>query len=621
VEKQDIELLFGSRNLPDEDEDETILTSSDGHVPLDDDALSLLGKYSFPDHKGRPGLEGGSLPRSAGTDLWGGNGVIYDKYHTRYDVLHDHRNRTFYISRPGSEDLLKRGVSSGSATMSRDYKTVSSIGIQPEFRRKGLASALYRHIEEFLGRKLEPNWALTPEGEAFWKNRKYAFDPNKHPRRPSGSERGGEFAPAEGFHASSGGYPATAKGPEDYLDADTVAQRIRKLGLRRGPLQRVGLGRSVYFTLTEKNAHAYAKTFKEKAHRDSYFIVSFTIPKSSKSKVHRDIVDALDPAFKNRNPWRVEADIPPENIKSIKMYSRSGKFLKNYADDITDGQIFWTAVPVPLNGSDYWGAYAEFDPTKHPRHPGGSAEGGEFSGKGELYHVTYTKKVPQIKKKGLLRFQTSNWVQAGNKERYGAGEIYAFEHLDDAIRWASKMDWSFNREVGSGKISIIKFKNAGEWETDPGDPISQAGAMGKWVKSQSAVKPGQIVSSEPLTSEMAKEWTARQNARLKKSSDWQEGKHPRHPAGSEAGGEFSSKGIAGMREPWEMTLAEFQDYKLPVAKEGNIIGYHKLSDPAHLESILKEGLLTSKKKAGGQGPSGVMWAMVRVIGWLLSQGE
>jgi hypothetical protein len=53
-----------------------------------------------------------------------------------------------------------------------------------------------------------------------------------------------------------------------------------------------------------------------------------------------------------------------------------------------------------------------------------------------LYHVTYTKNIPAIKEKGLLPFQTTNW-KTGKGERYGEGEVYAFEHPQDAVRWAA----------------------------------------------------------------------------------------------------------------------------------------------------------------------------------------
>lgn len=124
-----------------------------------------------------------------------------------------------------------------------------------------------------------------------------------------------------------------------------------------------------------------------------------------------------------------------------------------------------------------------------------------------LYHVTQTEKIPKIKKEGLIPMKTSNWVKGGG-ERYGEGEIYAFENMTDAARWAAKMDWDLNEWMGSGKISIIKFKSNGEWEEDTNDPIAHMSAMGKWVKKFTRVMPEDIVSVIPFTEAMAKKLTA-----------------------------------------------------------------------------------------------------------------
>lgn len=114
---------------------------------------------------------------------------------------------------------------------------------------------------------------------------------------------------------------------------------------------------------------------------------------------------------------------------------------------------------------------------------------------GPLYHVTHTKSVAAIKKKGLLPMQTSNWVRRADGERYGMGEIYTFTDLEDAELWAGKMDWSFNRTLGSGKISIIKLARPPDrkFETDHNDPLRQAGKKGEWLKSFGAIKPEYIL--------------------------------------------------------------------------------------------------------------------------------
>jgi hypothetical protein len=120
-----------------------------------------------------------------------------------------------------------------------------------------------------------------------------------------------------------------------------------------------------------------------------------------------------------------------------------------------------------------------------------------------LYHVTLSKHLPKINKQGLRRFQTSNWVQAGNKKRYGQGELYAFEHPHDATRWGARMDWEHHKKTGTGKISVVKIRHdpKHEWKTDEHDPMSQAGSRGRWLKSEKAIPKSHIIGHYPVTTE------------------------------------------------------------------------------------------------------------------------
>jgi len=127
-----------------------------------------------------------------------------------------------------------------------------------------------------------------------------------------------------------------------------------------------------------------------------------------------------------------------------------------------------------------------------------------------LYHVTHTDKIPKIKKKGLLPMQTSNWVK-GAGGRYGEGEIYAFEHPRDAANWAASMDWDVNKWMGTGKISIIKFKKTDNWDIDTNDPLRQFGKRGNWLKKFTRIMPEDIISVTPFTEEMAKRMVDRED--------------------------------------------------------------------------------------------------------------
>lgn len=116
------------------------------------------------------------------------------------------------------------------------------------------------------------------------------------------------------------------------------------------------------------------------------------------------------------------------------------------------------------------------------------------------YHATLTKNADQIKEKGLTKFNASNWVKAASKERYGDGAIFAFENELDALRWAGKMDWEFNKGFGTGKVSIVKLRvsDPEAWKVDDADPLGQAGSKGRWMKSQDAVKATDIISITPV---------------------------------------------------------------------------------------------------------------------------
>jgi hypothetical protein len=115
---------------------------------------------------------------------------------------------------------------------------------------------------------------------------------------------------------------------------------------------------------------------------------------------------------------------------------------------------------------------------------------------GSIYHVTHTKLVPKIQKEGLRPMQTSNWVKQGSGERYGKGEINSFENPNDALRWAAKMDWTFNKATGSGKVSIIKLDRGSEpWKADTtSDPLGQAMSKGKWLKYAGGIPADRIQS-------------------------------------------------------------------------------------------------------------------------------
>jgi hypothetical protein len=125
-----------------------------------------------------------------------------------------------------------------------------------------------------------------------------------------------------------------------------------------------------------------------------------------------------------------------------------------------------------------------------------------FLASAQLYHVTYTDKVPVIQKEGLRPMQMSNWVKGKDGDRYGGGLIFACTKFEDAIRWGAKMDWEFHQGMGTGKISIIRFNKVGKWVVDSADPISQAANIGQWVKHIGAIPPEDITGIKAITPDM-----------------------------------------------------------------------------------------------------------------------
>jgi hypothetical protein len=126
-----------------------------------------------------------------------------------------------------------------------------------------------------------------------------------------------------------------------------------------------------------------------------------------------------------------------------------------------------------------------------------------------LYHATHTRLVAKILKEGLRPFQTSNWIHAGSRKRYGRGEVYAFEELVDAVLWAAKLDWAVNQETGGGRTSVVEFvTDPRRWQADDADPLHQVLCRGRWLRYLGGVAPQDIVSAHALTHDEVR-WASR----------------------------------------------------------------------------------------------------------------
>ena len=108
-----------------------------------------------------------------------------------------------------------------------------------------------------------------------------------------------------------------------------------------------------------------------------------------------------------------------------------------------------------------------------------------------VYHVTFTKNVKNIMSQGLKPFQTSNWSKGPGGDRYNEeGGVFAFEHPEDAFKWAFKQKFAFKKPV-----SIIKMKRGNTWEVDPSQDISLQMGKGKALRSIAAVKAGDMIEA------------------------------------------------------------------------------------------------------------------------------
>jgi GNAT superfamily N-acetyltransferase len=99
-----------------------------------------------------------------------------DDYQNFYTELPDIKSDGApYVVRQIDEEnfkVFKNAHEIAHARLSYNGKYVIDLYVQKEYRRKGIASALYKYIENVLGYKLEPSPIhQTDDGEMFWKSR------------------------------------------------------------------------------------------------------------------------------------------------------------------------------------------------------------------------------------------------------------------------------------------------------------------------------------------------------------------------------------------------------------------------------------------------------------------
>jgi GNAT superfamily N-acetyltransferase len=115
------------------------------------------------------------------------SGSLVDKAGKKYTVFHtsravnvngvEHHKHTFQVFEAAkfNHQNAASGITTGrvnSTTLHYSGKRVMDTQTEESFRRRGIASKLYDHIESKLGTKLEEHFAQSDDAKALWANRK-----------------------------------------------------------------------------------------------------------------------------------------------------------------------------------------------------------------------------------------------------------------------------------------------------------------------------------------------------------------------------------------------------------------------------------------------------------------
>jgi GNAT superfamily N-acetyltransferase len=102
----------------------------------------------------------------------GGGNRIIDRQGTTYTVKDvnfvdrkGNPRRRFKVYEEGKETAI------GNALLSRSGRGIDEVTVDPAFQRRGIATALYSHIESIVGHKLAPTSTRTLPGQALWASR------------------------------------------------------------------------------------------------------------------------------------------------------------------------------------------------------------------------------------------------------------------------------------------------------------------------------------------------------------------------------------------------------------------------------------------------------------------
>lgn len=161
--------------------------------------VRTLYKWEESDHPRAPAGQstGGQFVAGSGGS---GGGQIQDKHGVSYQVSRQQNpegsGRFHYkVTNASGKEVAHAHLSGANEKQGRPINTrVMSVGVDPALQRRGIASALYDHIERDLGHKLKPNPVTTDAGSALWTAR----------QRSSSSSSGEEHAGSSDGHDRTG---------------------------------------------------------------------------------------------------------------------------------------------------------------------------------------------------------------------------------------------------------------------------------------------------------------------------------------------------------------------------------------------------------------------------------
>ena len=165
---------------------------------------------------------------------------------------------------------------------------------------------------------------------------------------------------------------------------------------------------------------------------------------------------------------------------------------------------------------------------------------------GFLYHVTTTRGVESLFNRGITPGSGSNWETEEGKP-YGAGAVFAFDNVRDAIQWAMRMEANrWDKEAGhremtgvderpmgygleKGLFSVVRFKRGSKWAEDK--PPESVGAHGRFWTRKDEVSAQDITSRMPITQDLVDQFLSTREGSDEDfgSVEWTEGAPPRPP--------------------------------------------------------------------------------------------